>query len=78
MDSCNRDCLVLFLLTHKFQATQTLLPDVTIFAVIEGGNHSNFGYYGFQKGDGESQITREVQHEHVVKLLRDVFLSTVK
>lgn len=63
---------------EKFNSTQTLLPDATIFAVIEGGNHSNFGYYGFQKGDGESQIMREVQHEQVVKLLRDVFLSTVK
>lgn len=29
--------------------------------VIEGGNHSNFGDYGFQRGDGEATITNEEQ-----------------
>ena len=29
--------------------------------VINGGNHSNFGDYGFQRGDGVSNITNEEQ-----------------
>lgn len=29
--------------------------------VIEGGNHCQFGNYGFQKGDGEATISREEQ-----------------
>jgi hypothetical protein len=29
--------------------------------IIEGGNHSNFGDYGFQRGDGEATITIEEQ-----------------
>ncbi len=31
--------------------------------IIDGGNHSNFGYYGFQNGDNESSITREEQQK---------------
>lgn len=33
--------------------------------VIDGGNHSQFGLYGLQKGDGEAKITAEEQHEIV-------------
>lgn len=45
------------------------LPDLTVNTVIEGGNHSYFGYYGFQSGDGEARITREEQHEELVTLI---------
>lgn len=38
---------------------------------IEGGNHSNFGYYGFQNGDGKSLISREEQHKEVAERLDD-------
>lgn len=29
--------------------------------VIEGGNHSGFAYYGFQKGDNEANISNDAQ-----------------
>ena len=29
--------------------------------IIKGGNHANYGYYGMQKGDGKSLISREEQ-----------------
>ena len=29
--------------------------------IIEGGNHSNFGDYGFQRNDGEASISKEEQ-----------------
>lgn len=57
----------------QYEATKRLLPEHTQFVEIEGGNHSNFGYYGFQSGDGESLITRDEQHQHVIK----AFLETV-
>ena len=47
----------------NFQDTKKLLPDHTLYETIEGGNHSYFGYYGEQKGDGIATITREKQHE---------------
>lgn len=37
------------------------LPDHTNFIMIEGGNHSQFGYYGFQLGGGTAMISREKQ-----------------
>lgn len=49
----------------KYEKAKDLLPTQTQYITIPG-NHSNFGYYGFQKGDGESSITREEQHELVV------------
>jgi hypothetical protein len=31
--------------------------------MIEGANHSQFGYYGFQFGAGEPTISREEQQK---------------
>ncbi|MCC5894757.1 MAG: alpha/beta hydrolase [Alkalibacterium sp.] len=60
---------------ERFNESRENLPDHTVFSRIEGGNHSNFGYYGFQSGDGISQITREEQHEQVVQTIISVFLE---
>lgn len=37
------------------------LPATAQLVVIEGGNHAQFGDYGFQKGDGEAFIPTELQ-----------------
>ena len=37
------------------------LPPSTRDVPIDGGNHSQFGYYGFQPGDWPATITREAQ-----------------
>jgi len=39
------------------------------FYVLQGGNHSQFGSYGFQKGDGVSSISEEQQRRFVVDFL---------
>ncbi|MEP1305682.1 MAG: alpha/beta fold hydrolase [Balneola sp.] len=39
------------------------LPSSTKFVMIEGGNHSQFGYYGFQFGSGSATITRKEQQQ---------------
>ena len=47
----------------NYEKNKKLLPkDITEF-IIEGGNHSNFGMYGFQKGDGMASITNIEQIE---------------
>ncbi|GAA0351545.1 alpha/beta hydrolase [Alkalibacterium iburiense] len=56
----------------QYEETQSLLPDDTSYVSIEGGNHSQFGYYGFQDGDGRSEITREEQHQQVVEAILTV------
>lgn len=48
------------------------LPASTEWVAIEGGNHSQFGYYGFQLGDRRAHITREQQQDQVLRVLLDV------
>lgn len=60
------------LLPEAFQITMPSEIDtiqsetaLTLFYLIEGGNHSQFGDYGFQKGDGAATISMEEQHEQI-------------
>ena len=43
-----------------------MLPPDATWHRIEGGNHSQFGWYGTQLGDGTARITREQQHTQVL------------
>jgi hypothetical protein len=43
-----------------------LLPEDTIRVEIQGGNHSQFGWYGNQPGDNLATISREEQQEQIV------------
>lgn len=45
----------------KYGKYQSNLPDYMTEHVIEGGNHSRFGSYGRQKGDGTAYIEYEEQ-----------------
>lgn len=51
--------------------TADLIPnsDKTYFFQIEGGNHSFFGSYGLQKGDGVANIAREDQYKITNELI---------
>lgn len=42
-------------------ANKHQLPAATSFVKIEGANHAQFGYYGFQLGDDKASISREQQ-----------------
>ncbi|WP_235294804.1 alpha/beta hydrolase [Portibacter lacus] len=44
----------------------------SFFYQIEGGNHGNFGNYGFQKGDRESTITREEQQSTSILIMSKI------
>ncbi|TKB95557.1 alpha/beta hydrolase [Pedobacter cryophilus] len=43
------------------------LPAMTKFTRIEGANHAQFGYYGFQLGDNKADISREKQQYETLK-----------
>lgn len=43
------------------------LPAETTWVRIEGGNHSQFGHYGFQPGDRPAKIGREEQQRRVLE-----------
>lgn len=52
----------------KLQANQKNFSDYTE-TIIEGGNHSQFGSYGLQYGDGEAKISSEEQIEKSVQAI---------
>lgn len=47
--------------------TMYLLPKTVQWVSIKGGNHSQFGWYGFQKGDNPADISREEQQKEIVE-----------
>ena len=47
------------------------LPATTKFVKIEGANHAQFGYYGFQFGDNSARISREKQQNETLKCILD-------
>jgi pimeloyl-ACP methyl ester carboxylesterase len=50
-----------------------LLPPQTRWVRIDGGNHSQFGWYGFQPGDRRATISAEQQR----KMMLDAVLETL-
>jgi pimeloyl-ACP methyl ester carboxylesterase len=58
---------------HQFASN---LPSATRFVEIAGGNHAQFGYYGYQLGDRRATITREEQQEQLLEAITD-FLDEI-
>jgi pimeloyl-ACP methyl ester carboxylesterase len=56
----------------KSEANRRLLPQTTRWIRIEGGNHSQFGWYGFQPGDHFARISADQQHERMVAAILDM------
>jgi hypothetical protein len=52
--------------TSQIDDSMKLLPKDTIRVEIQGGNHSQFGWYGNQPGDNPATISREEQQEQIV------------
>lgn len=62
---------------EKIAASRPLLPPDTIWVVIEGGNHAQFGWYGDQNGDYPATISREAQQAQVIEATV-IFLESLK
>lgn len=45
------------------------LPKTAKFVKIEGANHAQFGYYGFQFGDNSARISREKQQSETLRYI---------
>ena len=56
-------------------ANRQLLPPTTTFLPIDGGNHSQFGYYGFQLLDQRATISRAEQQRQVVAAISKVMAA---
>ena len=55
---------------EKYEEYKQNLPNLSE-AIIDGGNHSQFGDYGDQKSDGEAGIRRLVQMETTAQWIAD-------
>lgn len=53
----------------EVEANRVYLPDSTTWVLIQGGNHSQFGYMGTLLGDNAATISREQQQELTVKAI---------
>lgn len=53
-------------------ANRHLLPESTTWIRIEGGNHSQFGWYGFQPLDRFADISREEQQAQTIGAIREL------
>jgi predicted alpha/beta-hydrolase family hydrolase len=55
----------------EVEANRTKLPAETRWVWIEGGNHSQFGWYGFQPGDRRATIAAAVQRATMIQAVID-------
>ncbi len=55
----------------KIRQYKPLLPSSTHYVELEGGNHAQFGNYGFQAGDGTATIPRLSQQNLALKAIVD-------
>jgi pimeloyl-ACP methyl ester carboxylesterase len=53
--------------TQKIQQNKPNLPSTAEYVRIEGANHAQFGYYGYQLGDDTATISREEQQRLVLQ-----------
>ncbi len=60
---------------EKYAEYKPNLPKNTVEFVIDGGNHSGFGMYGFQEGDGEATITNDEQINITAGKIADVIFG---
>jgi hypothetical protein len=51
---------------EKFDESRALLPEDTVWTVIDGGNHAQFGDYGFQPGDNVATINAAEQQAQII------------
>lgn len=58
----------------KIKPSEMLLPADTVWVAIEGGNHSQFGWYGFQRGDNAASISRQEQQAIMISATMDLLM----
>jgi len=56
---------------ETFERKKSLLPPTTLYHVIEGGNHSQFGSYGLQPRDNPATISRDDQQRETLEAILD-------
>ena len=63
---------------EKIEAGRQYAPESFTEAVIEGGNHAQFGNYGAQRGDGTPSLTAEEQQAEAVRIITETLFPDKK
>ena len=63
---------------EKLERTRGNLPASTRMVQIDGGNHSQFGYYGFQFLDWPATITRDAQQAITRQAILDALATAAR
>jgi alpha-beta hydrolase superfamily lysophospholipase len=63
---------------EKLDRTRANLPASTRIVRIDGGNHSQFGYYGFQPGDWPATISRDAQQAIIRGAILDALAAAAR
>lgn len=63
---------------EKIEAGRQYAPEDYTEAVIEGGNHAQFGNYGAQRGDGTPAVTAEEQQAEAVRIITETLFPDKK
>ena len=51
----------------EYEAAKSRLPEDTVYGVVTGGDHAQFGSYGPQEGDGEATVSAVEQRAEAVE-----------
>ncbi|MFN2215017.1 MAG: alpha/beta hydrolase [Anaerolineales bacterium] len=62
---------------QEIDESRKLMPENTSWVKIDGGNHSQFGWYGDQPGDNPASISREIQQQIIIESTKDL-LTRIK
>jgi len=62
----------------EVEQNRRLLPPSTRWIWIDGGNHSQFGWYGFQPGDGRATISASTQRVVMTKAVIDALTAAAR
>lgn len=62
---------------ENLSKTRHLLSPSAKYISLDGGNHSQFGYYGHQKGDKQAAITQDEQKNTTISLIIEL-LDSIK
>jgi hypothetical protein len=60
---------------QEIDDSRQLMPETTSWVRIDGGNHSQFGWYGDQPGDNPASISREMQQQIIIDSTKDILIK---
>ncbi|HEO2469374.1 TPA: alpha/beta hydrolase [Streptococcus agalactiae] len=62
---------------EKYEEAKKRLPNSSTFRTIVGGNHSRFGNYGHQKGDGKATLSHKSSEKQLATFISNFITNMI-